>query len=109
MIIVDTALAKRAAEGKPIRVGMFGAGFMARGIANQIANSVPGMELVAIANRTPETASHAFAEAGCGPAEVVSTPGALQDCIRRGRPAVIRSRGGRPPPPRRPPSRPPAR
>lgn len=88
MIIVDTALAKRAAEGKPIRVGMFGAGFMARGIANQIANSVPGMELVAIANRTPETASRAFAEAGRGPAEVVSTPGALQDCIRRGRPAV---------------------
>ena len=88
MIIVDTALAKRAAEGKPIRAGMFGAGFMARGIANQIANSVPGMELVAIANRTPETALRAFAEAGCEPAEVVSSLGALQDCIRRGRPAV---------------------
>ena len=30
---------------------MIGAGFMARGIANQIVNSVPGMRLVAIANR----------------------------------------------------------
>ena len=88
MIIVDTALAKRAAQGDPIRVGMLGAGFMARGIANQIAHSVPGMNLVAIANRTPETASRAFAEAGCGPAETVATVGALQDCIRRGRPAV---------------------
>lgn len=88
MIIVDTALAKRAAEGRPIRVGMFGAGFMARGIANQIANSVPGMSLVAIANRGPETARRAFEEAGRGPAETVSTVGALQDCIHRGQPAV---------------------
>ena len=30
---------------------MVGAGFMGRGLANQIVNSVPGMELVAIANR----------------------------------------------------------
>ena len=49
MFIVDTALKRREAERNPIRVGMVGAGFMARGIANQIANSVPGMELVAIA------------------------------------------------------------
>ena len=51
MIIVDTALAARERNGNPIRVAMFGAGFMARGIVNQIANSVPGMVLTAIANR----------------------------------------------------------
>ena len=54
MIIVDSALRKREEENNPVRVGMIGAGFMARGIALQICNSVPGMELVAIANRTLE-------------------------------------------------------
>ena len=34
--------------------GLIGAGFMGRGLANQIINSVPGMRLVAIANRTLE-------------------------------------------------------
>jgi len=81
MFIVDTALQKREAEGKPIRVGMIGAGFMARGIANQIANSVPGMELVAIANRTIENAHRAYADAGL-PYRHVRTVGALQDSIR---------------------------
>lgn len=34
--IVDTALEKRAAEGNPVRVGLVGAGFMAKGIVLQI-------------------------------------------------------------------------
>ncbi len=42
MIIVDNALQAREAQGKPIRVGMIGAGFMGRGLANQIVNSRPG-------------------------------------------------------------------
>lgn len=88
MIIVDTALAKRAAAGNPIKVGMIGAGFMARGIARQIAHAVPGMRLVAIANRSLDNAARAYAEAGCGEAETVSTTAALEDCIRRRRPAV---------------------
>ena len=36
MIIVDTALARREAEGDPVRVALVGAGFMGRAIANQI-------------------------------------------------------------------------
>jgi predicted homoserine dehydrogenase-like protein len=48
MIIVDRALRAREEEGRPIRVGMLGAGFMAQGLANQIRNSVPGMNIVAI-------------------------------------------------------------
>ena len=60
MFIVDAALRRREAEGRPIKVGMVGAGFMARGIANQIAHSVPGMDLVAIANRTIGNAERAF-------------------------------------------------
>ena len=60
MIIVDTALRKREEAGDPVRVGMIGAGFMARGIANSILNSIPGMRLAAIANRTVETGIRAY-------------------------------------------------
>ena len=42
MIIVDPALERREAEGRPIRVALVGAGFMGRGVANQIVNSAPG-------------------------------------------------------------------
>jgi len=48
MVIVDSALNKRHSENNPVTVAMIGAGFMARGIANQMVNSVPGMRLVAI-------------------------------------------------------------
>ena len=64
MIIVDRALQKRAEAGNPVKVAMIGAGFMGRGIANQIANSVPGMELVAISNRNLDAAKRAYREAG---------------------------------------------
>ena len=64
MIIIDKALERRQREGNPVRIGMIGAGFMARGIALQIEKSVPGMELVAISNRTIEAAERAFVEAG---------------------------------------------
>ncbi len=64
MIIVDKALEHRQDAGNPIRVGMVGAGFMGRGIALQILNVVPGMELVAISNRQLESARRAYAEAG---------------------------------------------
>ncbi len=88
MIIVDTLLKRRAAEGRPVRVGMLGAGFMARGIANQITNSVPGMVLAAIANRTLPRAREAYAEAGILEPQVVTTASGLEDAIRAGRPAV---------------------
>lgn len=64
MVIVDTALKKREAENNPVKVAMIGAGFMAKGIANQINNSVPGMELVAIYNRGAARAKEAYDQAG---------------------------------------------
>src|SRR3954470_20142766 len=95
MVIVDTALKAREASGKPIRVGMIGAGFMGRGIANQILNSVPGMRLVAIANRTLAHAARAFTEAGALTPKEVTSSDELDDCISRGQyliaedPAVV--------------------
>jgi predicted homoserine dehydrogenase-like protein len=41
MILVDRELQKRHALGKPIRVGIVGAGFMCQGLTNQIENSIP--------------------------------------------------------------------
>jgi predicted homoserine dehydrogenase-like protein len=88
MIIVDRALQARAEAGKPIKVGMIGAGFMGRGIANQIANSVPGMELVAIFNRSIDAAKRAYTEAGIENIKVVTSVGELEDTIARGEYAV---------------------
>jgi predicted homoserine dehydrogenase-like protein len=88
MIIVDTLLRQRAAEGRPVRVGMIGAGFMARGIANSIVNSVPGLSLAAISNRTLDRAVRAYTEAGAGDVRSVDSVAGLEDAIREGRPAV---------------------
>ena len=63
-MIVDTALREREATGHPIRVGMVGAGATGRAIALQLGTPVPGIRLVAIANRTIEHAERAFREAG---------------------------------------------
>ncbi|MCK6370006.1 MAG: NAD(P)-dependent oxidoreductase [Gammaproteobacteria bacterium] len=85
MIIIDTALAKRAAEGNPIRVGMVGAGYMARGIALQILTAMPGIRLVAIANRSLAQAERAYADAGAEVSGAVSSGAELEEAIRRGR------------------------
>ena len=52
MIIVDTAIQKRLAAGRPIRVAMTGAGYSAKHVASQIISSFPIIHLVVIANRT---------------------------------------------------------
>jgi predicted homoserine dehydrogenase-like protein len=88
VIIVDQALRARAAAGNPVRVGMVGAGFQGRGIANQIINATPGMRLVAIANRTLSVADRAFQEAGLDGAVTVGSIAGLEDAIRADRPAI---------------------
>ncbi len=88
MIIVDQALENREREGNPIRVGMVGAGFMGRGIALQMLTAVPGMRLVAIANRHLDGAQRAYAEAGADAVERVDTVDALGQAIDGGRYAV---------------------
>jgi len=88
MILVDTALRRRAEANNPVKVGMIGAGFMGRGIANQILNSVPGMELVAISNRNIEGARRAYQEAGAENVVQVTRLDALEDAIRAGQPAI---------------------
>ncbi|WP_404473760.1 NAD(P)-dependent oxidoreductase [Vreelandella venusta] len=67
MIIVDTALAKREAQGNPIRVGLVGAGFQASGIGLQIMTATPGIRLCAIANRHLEAAVNVFQQTDVRP------------------------------------------
>jgi predicted homoserine dehydrogenase-like protein len=88
MLIVDTALKKREAEGKPVRVGMIGAGFMGRGLANHILNNVPGMKLVAVSNRTLAGAKLAYVEHGAPEPLVATSQGQLEDAIRSGKPVI---------------------
>jgi predicted homoserine dehydrogenase-like protein len=72
VIVVDKALQARASEGRPIRVGLIGAGFMAKGLANQIINVVPGMRLAAIYARQMCKAVEAYryAQDGIAPRRV---------------------------------------
>jgi predicted homoserine dehydrogenase-like protein len=84
MFYIDTALRKLNEQGKPIHVALVGAGFMGRAIANQIINSVPGMKLVAIANRTLDNAVRAYREAGVEDFRVVSTVKEFNDVIAAG-------------------------
>lgn len=88
MIIVDTALKKREEERNPVKVGMIGAGFMGQGIAIQITESVPGMELVAIANRTVDKAIKAYTIAGIKNSVVVDNVSTLEDNIAKGKYSV---------------------
>ncbi len=88
MIIVDTALKAREEAGNPVKVGLIGAGFMAKGIANQIANYVPGMKLVAISNRTLEAAKQTYAQAGIEEVKVVNQVSELESAIAQGQYAV---------------------
>jgi predicted homoserine dehydrogenase-like protein len=89
MQIVDTALLKRQSEGKPIRVGMIGCGFMGSGIVLQIATAIPGMEVVAIAVRKPDQAKAAFEQAGQGDDVVFcETVRDVETALARGKRAI---------------------
>jgi|SRR3989344_4262871 len=63
MIIVDKYLEKLEKENKPIRVGLVGAGFAARGFMLQILTCIKGMRLVAVSNRTRSYAIQGFEQA----------------------------------------------
>lgn len=88
MILVDSALRERERLGRPVRVGMIGAGAMGRAITNQIVNRVPGMRLVAIANRHLDQACRAYGEAGLEDIAVVDSVARANAAIAAGRAVV---------------------
>jgi predicted homoserine dehydrogenase-like protein len=85
---VDTALAAREAEGRPIRVAMIGAGATGRAIALQLGTPVPGIRLAGIANRTASHAERAFREAGIDRWAAGRSAAQVEANIRRGIPIL---------------------
>src|SRR5690348_12437914 len=87
-MILDIALQQRAADKCPIRVGMIGAGATGRAIALYLATTVPGIRLVAIANRTRQHAERAFREAGVPSWSYVGSATEAESAIAKGTPVI---------------------
>jgi predicted homoserine dehydrogenase-like protein len=88
MIIVDSALKAREHEGKPIRVGMVGAGFMGQGLTNQITHSIPGMRMAAVYNRHPERAQQVYQYSGIDEIVIASSQTQFDQAIHEGKAVV---------------------
>jgi predicted homoserine dehydrogenase-like protein len=89
MIILDTALKKRELENKPVRVGLIGAGYMGKGLAYQIVNSIPGMMLAGISNRNMDGARSAYEFAGVHDVNKATSTPELENFVLRGIPVVV--------------------
>jgi predicted homoserine dehydrogenase-like protein len=87
-MIVDTALQEREATGRPIRVGMVGAGATGRAIALQLGTPAPGIRLVAIANRTPQNGERTYRESGVTEWQRVESARDASSAINRGVPVI---------------------
>jgi predicted homoserine dehydrogenase-like protein len=78
---VDVLQLEREKTNKPIRVGLVGAGNMAQCIAHQLLTPVPGIRLVAVANRTLDRASALGGAAGAKSVRQVSSGAELSAAI----------------------------
>jgi predicted homoserine dehydrogenase-like protein len=85
---VYSALQERERAGNPVRIGMVGAGATGRAIALQLGTPVPGMRLVAIANRTLEHGERAFREAGFAQWVHAKSGQEVEEAVLRGSPAL---------------------
>jgi predicted homoserine dehydrogenase-like protein len=85
---IDTALQQRERDGKPIRVGIIGAGAAGRAIALQLATPAPGVRLAAIVNRTPKHGERAFREAGVTEWRCPESPRQADAAINQGLPVL---------------------
>lgn len=88
MIIVDKALAQREREGRPIRVGLIGPGFMGRAIARQFIVYAPGIRLAAVYGRNPDDAARAYTDAGAPKPRRVESLNQLRAAVAAGVGAV---------------------
>ncbi len=79
-------LLQREAEGRPIRIGVSGAGWIGSGFVAQVAH-MPGMRVAVLADADTRTACEAFIATGIRPDEIVeaSAPGPAMDGLRKGK------------------------
>lgn len=85
-----TDLERRARRlGRPVEVGIVGAGFLGGGVVHHLSK-VRGMRAAVVANRTPARAEAALVRAGIDPARIVRTedPEVAQKAVDEGRPVV---------------------
>jgi predicted homoserine dehydrogenase-like protein len=75
MMLVDAVLAKRQSEGRPIRVGMIGAGFMGRRVAT-------------VSNRNIDGAIRAYREAGVEDPAFADSAADVARAVAANRPVV---------------------
>src|SRR5256885_317545 len=85
---IDTALQQRERDGKPIRVGIIGAGAAGRAIAMQLATPAQGVRLAGIVNRTPKHGERAFREAGVTEWRCPESPRQAEAAINQGLPVL---------------------
>lgn len=90
MIITDNLLLRAQTACKPIRVGVVGPGFMARGMMHHIHHDVPGMVITAVFARSREKAHAALDFAGYAAGDIIDADNAsaVSDAARRGKVAV---------------------
>jgi predicted homoserine dehydrogenase-like protein len=79
-------LAQREAEGRPIRIGSSGAGWIGSGFVEAV-EKVQGMAVTALADEDVAAARQAFLDVGIGSNDVVeaSAPGPAMDALRAGK------------------------
>ena len=87
MIIVDRAIKARMATGRPVVVGMYGIGFMGRGLLINVERYMPVLRIAAICNRNVARAINAFVDAGIerGDIVVVSSQAAFSAALEQGK------------------------
>ena len=90
--MIHQELRKLEADGRPIRVGASGAGWMGSGFVAAMKH-VPGMELVVLVDNDTQAAAEAFLAAGYGRDEIIeaSAPGLAIDAVRAGKRVVTGS------------------
>ncbi|MFY8089263.1 MAG: NAD(P)H-dependent oxidoreductase [Rubrivivax sp.] len=82
MIIVDTRLAQREADNRPIQAAVIGAGEMAKGIINQLTRYTPGVRVAVIYNRSEKGMLDACQVAGISEYRRVDTVAQLHAAMR---------------------------
>src|SRR3546814_17390740 len=91
MIVVDRAIEARRRSGRPVVVGLYGSGFMGRGMLINVERHMPVVHVAAICNRTVERAVGALLDAGVSRADIqeVSSAAALDRALAAGKRAEI--------------------
>ncbi len=91
MIIIDSALNKREKEGNPIRIGVIGAGEMAKGLINQVTKFTPGMKVMATFNRSLQRPKEIYEVAGIKNYKIVETVAEFQKAFDADIPVITQN------------------